>query len=93
MLRLWRLSQGGMGGGHLPEDGGGMTQSVKMMEAFALMSAFEAELQGSQQPGGITRADIEDIRDGIDRALELYPDGTATGPLLAAIQKSRNKEA
>lgn len=93
MLRLWRLSQGGMGAGHLPEAGGTMDQPTKMIEAFALMSAFEAELQASTQPGTISRTDIEDIRAGIDRALDLYPDGMATGPLLAAIQKSRNKEA
>lgn len=90
MLRLWRLFQGGTGAGHLPEPGGAMDQPTKMIDALSLMSAFEAECQGSTQPGTITQADVVDIRAGIDRALELYPDGVASGPLLAAIQKSRN---
>lgn len=93
MLRLWRLFQGGAGAGHLPEVGAAMDQPTKMIDAFALMSAFEAEWKARGQPGAITRADVEDIRAGIDRALDLYPDGVASGPLLAAIQKSRNREA
>lgn len=45
MVRLWRLYQGGgMGPGYLPDAGGTMDQPVAMLEAFSLMSAYEAEL-------------------------------------------------
>lgn len=91
MLKLWRLSQGGMGAGHLPELGGSMDQPVKMVEAFAIMSSFEAELQGSGKSGAITKTDVANIRASIDRALEIYPDGEATGALLAAVRKSRGE--
>ncbi|WP_376957740.1 hypothetical protein ABNQ39_11465 [Azospirillum sp. A26] len=93
MLHLWRLFQGGMGAGHLPEGPASMDQSVKMMEAFAIMSAFENELQGSKRPGSITKADVSDIRASIDRALEIYPDGKASGALLDAVRKSRGQKA
>jgi len=92
MLRLWRLSQGGMGAGHLPENCGSMGQSTKMMEAFAIMGAFEAELRDSKSSGRITKTDVADIRANIDRTLEQHPDGEATGVLLAAVMKSRNRQ-
>ena len=51
MLHLFRLYQGGgMGVGHLPEAGGVMDQSVVMLDAFALMSSFEARLHDKDQP-------------------------------------------
>lgn len=46
MIRLWRLYQGGMyGGGMLPQAGGVMEQSIVMMDAFAFMNATEAEIR------------------------------------------------
>lgn len=46
VVRLWRQYQGGMGGvGHLPEGGGTMDQSPVVLDAFAAMSAAEAELK------------------------------------------------
>lgn len=92
MLHIWRLSQGGMGSGHLPETGGSMDQSTKMMEAFAIMGAFEAELRDSKSSRRITKTDVVDIRANIDRTLEQHPDGEATGALLAAVMKSRNHQ-
>lgn len=44
MLRLWRLSQGGMARGWLPDPGGTLDQPRVMLEAFAVMSAVEHEL-------------------------------------------------
>lgn len=94
MLRLWRLSQGGMGAGHLPELGGSLAQSTKMVEAFAIMTAFEDDLREAGKPGGrITRSDVSAIRANIDRTLEQHPDGAATGTLLAAVMKSRNRDS
>jgi hypothetical protein len=45
MIRLWRLYQGGMGGGHLPDAGGSGQQAAIMLDAFAAMNAAEAELE------------------------------------------------
>ena len=43
MVRLWRLYQGGdMGVGHLPDAGGSMDQAAIMLDAFSLMSDFDA---------------------------------------------------
>ncbi len=41
MLRLWRLYQAGTA---LPERGGVMDQAAAMLDAFAIMSAAEAQL-------------------------------------------------
>lgn len=45
MVKLWRMYQGGMGAGLLPDAGGLMDQPVIMMEAFDIMSSAEAELK------------------------------------------------
>jgi len=45
MIRLWRLYQGGLAVGHLPDAGGTLDQPAIMLDAFALMSATEHELQ------------------------------------------------
>ena len=49
MLRLWSLWRGGgMAPGPLPEAGGIMDQPAIMLEAFAVMTAGEAELRGER---------------------------------------------
>ncbi len=48
MVRLWRLFQGGMGPGHLPDAGGVLDQPALMLDAFAYMNAVEAQLQAPQ---------------------------------------------
>jgi hypothetical protein len=45
MLRLWRLSRAGMGGGALPEPGGTLDQSPYMMDAFAVMDAAKGKIE------------------------------------------------
>lgn len=45
MVQLWRLFQGGMGIGPLPDPGGTMDQPCIMLDAFAVMSSIEAELR------------------------------------------------
>jgi hypothetical protein len=50
MVRLWRLYQGGMGVGHLPESGGSGEQACVMLEAFAAMTAMELELKPRRDP-------------------------------------------
>ena len=45
MVRLWRMTRGGdFGQGPMPEAGGVMDQAAIMLDAFAVMSAAEAEL-------------------------------------------------
>ncbi len=45
MVRLWRLFRAGLGGaGYLPDPGGVFDQPAAMLEAFAIMSSAEAEL-------------------------------------------------
>lgn len=92
MLRLWRLFQGGMGSGCLPDPGGSLDQPVLMIEAFAVMSATEAGLQDRENGGTSgrwTRQEVVAVRAQIARAKELYPDGPATGALLDAVMASR----
>jgi hypothetical protein len=50
MARLWRLACPGMGAGHLPDAGGAGEQAAIMMDAFAVMSAAEAELRKANEP-------------------------------------------
>jgi hypothetical protein len=46
MIRLWRMSQGGMAGpGPLPEAGGVLDQAAIMLQAFGIMNAAEKELK------------------------------------------------
>lgn len=45
MVRLWRLYQGGMAPGWLPDPGGVLDQAAILLDAFAVMSAAEAALQ------------------------------------------------
>ncbi len=45
MIRLWRLYEGGMGVGHLPDAGGSMDQAAIMLDAFGLMAAAKAALK------------------------------------------------
>jgi hypothetical protein len=52
MVRLWRLYQGGVGIGHLPESGGAAEQACIMLEAFGVMTAAELEMKPSA--GGAT---------------------------------------
>ena len=52
-----------MGVGHLPDDGGTMDQPVIMLDAFSLMSGFEAKLNEKDGPpvnddGEIDHAEI-----------------------------------
>ena len=93
MVRLWRLSHGGMGVGHLPEGPRSMSQSPLMMEAFALMSSVEAEIKEEcgGKPGVWTQRQIDETRAAVARANELYPDGPATGALLDAVLRSRSR--
>jgi len=44
-VRLWRLFQGGMAPGHLPEAGGTLDQGAWLLEAFSIMTAAERELE------------------------------------------------
>ncbi|CAO3428666.1 hypothetical protein [Azospirillum argentinense] len=94
MVRLWRMSQGGMGVGHLPEGPRAMSQSTLMMDAFALMTEAEAKMraEGESKPGVWTKRQIAEVRASVARANELYPDGPATGALLEAVLKSRQRE-
>ena len=45
MIQLWRLYQGGMGAGHLPDGGGTLVQATIMLDAFAIMSIAEAAIK------------------------------------------------
>lgn len=101
VLTLWRLFQGGgMGVGPLPEPGGSLDQPCALISAFFLMSGFERDLLDDGEDGQRRRkrrkrlgqAEVAAIRAGVDKALELYPDGSATGALLAAVMKARNRE-
>jgi len=49
MLRLWSMARGtGLGGGVLPDAGGAHDQAAIMLEAFAIMSAADAELGATE---------------------------------------------
>lgn len=100
VVTLWRLFQGGgMGAGLLPAAGGTLDQPAALIDAFFLMSRFERDLLDDGEGGRrsprkrLGKADVERIKAGIDKALELYPDGPATGALLAAVMRARNREA
>lgn len=45
MVRLWRLYAPGMSLGFLPDEGGVLDQSAMMLDAFAVMSRAQAELE------------------------------------------------
>lgn len=92
MMRLWRMSQGGMGVGHLPEGPASLDQSILMMDAFAVMSVAEADLkeEADDKPGVWTRRQIAETRAAVAAAQKLYPDGPATGALLDAVMRSRS---
>lgn len=51
MVALWRLYQGGMGVGYLPDAGGSMDQPVMMIQAFQMMSDFEHRLKNGTDGG------------------------------------------
>lgn len=91
LVRLWRLSQGGMGVGHLPEGPCSLDQGVLLMDVFGLLSAAEAEVRddADAKPGVWTKRQVAEVEASIARAKELYPDGKATGALLEAVMKSR----
>ncbi|MCW2242263.1 hypothetical protein [Azospirillum canadense] len=91
MVRLWRLFQGGMSLGFMPEMAGAMDQSSKMLDAFSVMSAFEAEMKDEGDQTRWTKKQVRETREAIAKAKELYPDGLATGPLLEATLKSRRR--
>ena len=48
LVRLWRLAQGGMGLGLLPEAGGSLDQPAILLAAFDVMTAAERELKGNK---------------------------------------------
>jgi hypothetical protein len=50
MLRVWALSQGGFGVGHLPDDGGILEQASITMDALDAMHAARAQLEKKKAP-------------------------------------------
>lgn len=89
LIRLWRLSQGGTGIGHLPEGPASLDQNPALMEAFAILSSAEAELREDESPGHWSQSDLDAYEIAREKALALYPDGKAEGALLEAVLKSR----
>lgn len=62
MVGILRLYQGGMGAGHLPDEGGVLDQSVLMLSALNLMAEFDRRLQDEKTGALLNEDDAIDTK-------------------------------